>query len=141
MLEAHPARDVRALPLRQHPGERARPRTVKLKTLKPRVATLASKLPVLVPGSWRSDKHGANARLYTYRWQQASRAFLRLHPLCQCQDCDEGRKRLTLATVVDHIVPHRGDERLFWDTSNWAAMAVECHNRKTQRETHSHPIG
>jgi predicted ATPase len=25
------------------------------------------------------------------------------------------------ATVVDHVMPHRGDQRLFWDEANWGA--------------------
>jgi 5-methylcytosine-specific restriction endonuclease McrA len=107
---------------------------MKLKTLKPRVATLGERIPVLAGNSWRADKHGANARLYTYRWQKASKAFLREHPLCQCPDCDEGRLRVTPSNVVDHHVPHRGDPVLFWDRSNWRAMAKACHDRKTQRE-------
>ncbi|MHA6731654.1 hypothetical protein [Devosia sp. A369] len=24
-----------------------------------------------------------------------------------------------IGLVVDHIVPHRGDQRLFWDRANW----------------------
>jgi 5-methylcytosine-specific restriction protein A len=36
------------------------------------------------------------------------------------------------ATVVDHIVPHRGDERLFWDSvNNWQSLCESCHNRAT----------
>jgi len=35
------------------------------------------------------------------------------------------------ATVVDHIIPHRGDETLFWDESNWQALCKKCHDRKT----------
>ncbi|AFR18473.1 HNH endonuclease [Burkholderia pseudomallei] len=38
------------------------------------------------------------------------------------------------ASVVDHIVPHRGDAHLFWDQSNWQAMSKSCHDRKTARE-------
>lgn len=38
------------------------------------------------------------------------------------------------ASVVDHIVPHRGDANLFWDQSNWQAMSKSCHDRKTARE-------
>ncbi|MGM9590559.1 MAG: HNH endonuclease signature motif containing protein, partial [Faecousia sp.] len=39
--------------------------------------------------------------------------------------------RLTPATVVDHIIPHRGDRKLFWDESNWQPLCKDCHNRKT----------
>ena len=37
-------------------------------------------------------------------------------------------------TVVDHIVPHRGDQKLFWDKSNWQPLCKACHDRKTWRE-------
>ena len=100
-----------------------------LKTLGPAIQSLSGGA-----GAWRSGKEGANARGYTYKWQQESKAFLELHPLCQCADCDDGRKRVTVATVVDHHIPHRGNMRLFWDKSNWRAMAKPCHDAKTQRE-------
>src|SRR3990167_952881 len=76
----------------------------------------------------------ASERGYNWRWSKESRRFLRLHPLCQCRDCDEGQKRVTLATVVDHIIPHKGDQNLFWDVSNWQSMSKFCHDRKTARE-------
>jgi 5-methylcytosine-specific restriction protein A len=40
--------------------------------------------------------------------------------------------------VVDHIVPHRGREQLFWDESNWQALCKPCHDKKTGEED-SHP--
>ena len=30
---------------------------------------------------------------------------------------------LTPATVVDHVIPHRGDQKLFWDEDNWQAVS------------------
>jgi len=107
---------------------------VKLQSLKPRIATLKPRITEST-GSWRDDKQGSTSRLYTYKWQKASKDFLAKHPLCSCPDCDEGRKRVTLATVVDHHIPHRGDFERFWDRSNWRAMAKPCHDAKTQRET------
>jgi hypothetical protein len=38
------------------------------------------------------------------------------------------------ATVVDHIVPHRGNMRLFWARENWAARCKPHHDAKTARE-------
>lgn len=38
------------------------------------------------------------------------------------------------ATVVDHIIPHRGNEELFWDEDNWQGLCKRCHDRKTWRE-------
>ncbi len=74
------------------------------------------------------QKPPASPRLYSYKWQQASKGFLRKHPLCQCPHCGEGRIRVRQATVVDHKIPHRGDMQLFWDSNNWQAMAKECHD-------------
>lgn len=37
------------------------------------------------------------------------------------------------ATVVDHIKPHRGDNKLFWDKSNWQSLCKSCHDKKTGR--------
>ena len=64
------------------------------------------------------------------QWREVRVAYLRRHPLCvQCQK--EGR--LTAATVVDHIIPHRGDQYLFWDQDNWQALCKDCHDKKTGR--------
>ena len=73
-------------------------------------------------------RESAAARGYTKRWQAARRRFLQLHPLCV--EC-ERKRNLTPATVVDHIIPHRGDETLFWDESNWQSLCKKCHDRKT----------
>lgn len=76
----------------------------------------------------------SSQRGYGYKWQQISKAFLRAHPLCQCPNCQEGKLRLMAASVVDHIIPHKGDMKLFWDRNNWQAMSKECHDRKTATE-------
>lgn len=36
--------------------------------------------------------------------------------------------------MTDHIIPHRGDKRLFWDRSNWQPMCDRCHNIKRATE-------
>jgi 5-methylcytosine-specific restriction protein A len=68
---------------------------------------------------------------YDSNWERARRAWLFEHPLCVACHA-EGR--LTAATVVDHIVPHRGDRRLFWDRGNWQSLCKPCHDRKTARQ-------
>ena len=81
------------------------------------------------------DRRGtAHERGYGSRWQKARAGWLRAHPLCQCPECKEGALRTMVATVVDHIKPHRGDMALFWDNTNWQSMAKICHDRKTARE-------
>ena len=73
----------------------------------------------------------AASRGYGARWRKAREAFLRQHPLCA--EC-HASGRFAAATVVDHIRPHKGDRRLFWDRSNWQALCRECHDRKTAGE-------
>ncbi len=68
---------------------------------------------------------------YDHRWDRARRHWLSEHPLCV--EC-ERMGRLTTATVVDHITPHKGDMEIFWSRSNWSALCVPCHNGKSARE-------
>lgn len=86
------------------------------------------------PSEYKQRRESAAKRGYGKTWQRASKAFLIAHPLCQCSECMEGEKRLTVATVVDHRIPHRGDMTLFWDRSNWQSMSKEHHDRKTAME-------
>jgi 5-methylcytosine-specific restriction protein A len=70
------------------------------------------------------------ARGYGRRWREYRKSFLMSNPLCaSCLSAG-----LTVpATVIDHIVPHRGDMRLFWDKSNHQALCKRCHDRKTAK--------
>ena len=73
------------------------------------------------------DKRGSSAkRGYGARWRKYRLWFLTKHPVCAV--C--GR----LATVVDHIVPHKGNMDLFWDSSNHQPLCKRCHDIKTARE-------
>lgn len=78
------------------------------------------------------ERGTAAQRGYDARWRKARLRFLRQNPLCvECQR----HGKLTPATVVDHIRPHKGDPVLFWDSeNNWQALCATCHNRKTARE-------
>lgn len=69
-------------------------------------------------------------RLYDRRWQKARKRFLRRHPVCE--EC-ERVGQITEAKVVDHRIPHRGDERLFWDETNWSALCKPHHDVKSAR--------
>ncbi|MFE6223318.1 hypothetical protein [Streptomyces sp. NPDC057854] len=69
-------------------------------------------------------------------WRDASAAYLRDHPYCECEECAAlpplQRDR---ATEVDHIdglgpLGPRG-----FDPTNWQAMSKRHHARKTARET------
>ncbi|WP_278244315.1 HNH endonuclease [Caldisalinibacter kiritimatiensis] len=50
-----------------------------------------------------------------------------------CVECEKNGE-LTPATVVDHIVPHHGDEALFWNEDNLQSLCKLCHDRKTAKE-------
>lgn len=66
---------------------------------------------------------------YNSKWQGARADYLARHPLCvMCQTAG----RLTPATVVDHVVPHKGDASRFWDQSNWQALCAPHHNSAKQ---------
>jgi 5-methylcytosine-specific restriction protein A len=87
---------------------------------------------------------GSTSRLYTYAWQKASKAYLRLHPFCECDNCRAAKLSNPLfvpplATVVDHTIPHKGNPALFWDRTNWRAMSKPHHDRKTA--TQDSPFG
>lgn len=76
-------------------------------------------------------KRNASELGYNYAWQRARKQFLLDHPLCQ--ECQRNG-RITAANVVDHITPHKGNQELFWDQSNWQALCQSCHSKKTARE-------
>ena len=75
-------------------------------------------------------RENAHRRGYGREWRAARDRFLRGHPLCA--ECLR-RGKIVPAKVVDHIVPHRGDQKLFWDEGNWQALCKACHDRKTGR--------
>lgn len=80
---------------------------------------------------YEKERGSAAERGYDSRWRKARSRFLKAHPLCvRCKE--EGK--LVKAAVVDHIVPHRGDRKLFWDEGNWQALCKKCHDTKTMTE-------
>jgi 5-methylcytosine-specific restriction protein A len=83
------------------------------------------------PSPSQASRPTAAQRGYGWDWQKARPSFLAEHPLCEaCTAAGE----VTEATVVDHRTPHKGDQKLFWDQSNWCALCESCHNRKTATE-------
>ncbi len=39
-----------------------------------------------------------------------------------------------MATVADHIVPHKGNHQLFWDRNNLQSLCMVHHGEKIQQE-------
>lgn len=66
------------------------------------------------------------------RWRNYRLQFLSKHPLCV--EC-ERQGKLIPGVVVDHIVPHKGDYQLFWDSNNHQTLCIYHHNQKTIKES------
>ncbi len=77
------------------------------------------------------ERGSASARGYGRRWQKARRIWLARYPLC-AEHLRQGET--APAEVVDHIVPHKGNMKAFWDQSNWQSLCTTCHNAKTAKE-------
>ena len=88
-------------------------------------------------------------RGYGARWQRERLVFLAQPENQFCVKCkargllNPGTMRMdgTLETNprriglrVDHIIPHKGDQRLFWDRSNWQPLCADDHDITKQRE-------
>ena len=75
-----------------------------------------------------SQRATSHQRGYTVTWRKYRLMYLREHPLCvMC----EAEGKIVSATVVDHIIPHKGDMNLFWDTNNHQALCKRHHDIKT----------
>ncbi len=98
---------------------------------------------------WGAPQHiGADVkkepRIYGSKWDRERLLFLRTHPLCAM--CHE-QGRVTAATVVDHIIPHKLKEalnsgnaeaiakaqKLFWSRKNWQGLCKQHHDSTKQR--------
>jgi len=86
-----------------------------------------------------ADRRSARERGYTHRWDKARTTYLTHHPLCVMCIKDGA---VTAATVVDHIIQHRGDQALFWDKANWQSLCKPHHDSRKQREEKAgHALG
>lgn len=74
---------------------------------------------------YETRRGSARQRGYTAQWDRVAAAFKRDNPLCiGCEAVD----RVELASVVDHIIPHKGDDTLFWDQANWQPCCTKHHD-------------
>ena len=88
-------------------------------------------MPVAAKRQHDRARGTAAQRGYDHRWQKARNQYLSEHPLCvECVKLD----KVVPATVVDHIVPHRGDMGLFWQQDNWQPLCATCHSAHKQRQ-------
>jgi 5-methylcytosine-specific restriction enzyme A len=76
-------------------------------------------------------------RMYdSVRWRKAGKLYLKEHPLCiMCKQLG----RDVRATVVDHVIEHKGDYDLFWNEGNWQSLCATCHSgRKRMQDRHGY---
>lgn len=75
----------------------------------------------------------ARERGYNHQWRKERAAYLATHLHCAMLGCNGH------ATVVDHIIRHRGDNAIFWNRANWQALCAPCHNSVKQRQESIRP--
>ncbi len=79
----------------------------------------------------RDFRPSAAKRGYGSKWQKARAGYLKQNPLCV--EC--GAEGVSMqAAVVDHIDPHKGDMKKFWNRSNWQSLCNYHHNVKTVKQ-------
>lgn len=67
----------------------------------------------------------------TKEWARLRFSQLAQHPWCA--ECLRYGVR-KVAEEADHIIPHRGDRVLFYDSNNIQSLCSSCHSRKTAKE-------
>ncbi len=77
------------------------------------------------------QRPSSHERGYNQRWRNLRKVFLAEHPLCTMCTQNGHTKG---ASVVDHIIPHKGDQDKFWDESNLQALCKRHHDKKTAKE-------
>lgn len=95
-------------------------------------------------------------RGYTHEWEKARAVFLAQPENQFCVKCmDRGllnpgtmhidgsleRTPRRIGLVVNHIIPHKGNQQLFWDRSNWEPLCHDDHDIVAQREEHGRQTG
>jgi 5-methylcytosine-specific restriction protein A len=68
--------------------------------------------------------------LLLFSQETAAGRFLAAHPIYRVEPWDIARP----AYVVDHIIPHKGNQELFWAEWNWQPLTKRGHDRKTAKE-------
>lgn len=84
-----------------------------------------------------AERDPSHAALFkNARWRRYRRYYLEAHPLCsRCEH--EGL--VVVGSIVDHILPHRGDLTLFWAEGNVQTMCPSHDAAKRLRENELGP--
>jgi HNH endonuclease. len=113
----------------------------RLKTIKPRLGSLPPRIGHAAGDEAarlrERDKSVAWRAWYkTERWQRLRREILKRDGFT-CQQTGVlciGKHPAPNSPVVDHIKPHHGDERLFWDPNNLQCVSKAYHDSEKQKQ-------
>lgn len=118
----------------------------KLKSLQPRLKTLGSRLSPIAPANRqeaealrhreRDQTQPWRAWYKTARWQKLRQKVL-VRDAYTCKQTGIiciGKHPDDNSPVVDHIIPHHGDEQLFWDEKNLQTVSKTYHDNQKQKE-------
>ena len=112
-----------------------------MQNLKPRLTTLPPRLGYAsgdekVRSQYRRGTQPWRAWYDSERWRKLRWSVL-TEQLFTCQWPGCGRVVVPASQAVcDHIKPHRGDPRLFWDRSNLQCLCKEHHDSVKQQLEH-----
>lgn len=118
----------------------------KLKSLQPRLKTLGSRLSPIAPANRQEaevirhrerDQNLEHRKWYkTSRWQKLREQVL-VRDAYTCKQTGVicmGKHPADNSPVVDHVKPHHGDERLFWDIENLQTVSKAYHDSEKQKQ-------
>ena len=92
----------------------------------PKIATLASRIQTIDTRAAKPafKRNGHDPRYSTRAWKAKRADQLKREPLCRkCKK--QGRE--TIATVADHVIPHKGDDHKFWN-GELQSLCTPCHS-------------
>lgn len=120
----------------------------RLKSLKPRIGTLAPRVGY-VPGDEKArDRQRAAVNDWRgwyklKRWADLRHAvFLRDNYTCRRTGAlCIGKHPAPNSPVANHKRPHRGNPDLFWDINNIETVTKAVHDSEIQREERTMPLG
>ncbi len=83
--------------------------------------------------AYEKKRAQAHQRGYDTEWREYRGRFLHAHPYCADPYKRHVGERVD-AHQVDHVVPHKGDRRLFWDPRNHQSLCESCGGYKSAVE-------
>jgi 5-methylcytosine-specific restriction endonuclease McrA len=112
----------------------------RLTAIKPRLTPLGNRLAALPREQAEAERFRTRDKQIKWRaWYKTARwRKLRLEILtrdlftCQMEGCGCIEPD-TSQLVCDHVIPHRGDERLFWNPANLQCLCKACHDSRKQK--------